>query len=78
MKDLIPEVSDGGDQTFRFCGIWSKNRWEWMTTLLACMHYKATVVGFFDAMGTVSVEYILNQTEMSTIMRCMVGTWHFH
>ena len=63
--NLCPEV---GDEGFRFCGIWSKNRAEWMTTLLACMHYKITVVGFYDAMGTQSVEFILNQTEMQTIV----------
>ena len=53
---------------FRFCGIWAKNRQEWMTTLYACMYYKMTVVGFYDAMGVVSLEYILNQTEMTTIV----------
>ena len=63
--DACPEV---GDEGFRFCGIWAKNRWEWMTTLLACMHYKITVVGFYDAMGVSSVEFILNQTEMSSII----------
>jgi long-chain acyl-CoA synthetase len=64
MLDLCPEIEGG----FKFCGIWSKNRWEWMTTLLACMHYKITVVGFYDAMGTSSVEFILNQTEMTSII----------
>ena len=32
------------------------------------MHYKMTVVGFYDAMGSVSVEFILNQTEMTSII----------
>ena len=64
-QNLCPEV---GDEGFKFCGIWSKNRWEWITTLLACMHYKITVVGFYDAMGTSSVEFILNQTEMTSII----------
>lgn len=32
------------------------------------MHYRMTVVGFYDAMGSVSVEFILNQTEMQTII----------
>ena len=32
------------------------------------MYYKMTVVGFYDAMGVVSLEYILNQTEMTTIV----------
>ena len=61
---LCPEKDDG----FKFCGIWAKNRWEWTTTLLGCMHYKITTVGFYDAMGTSAVEFILNQTEMTTII----------
>jgi len=32
------------------------------------MHYNYTVVGFYDAMGTTSVEFILNQTEMTSII----------
>jgi len=32
------------------------------------MHYKITTVGFYDAMGTSAVEFILNQTEMTTII----------
>lgn len=63
---LAPEV-DGEDKKWRFVGIWSQNRSEWAKTLLACMHYKMTTVGFYDAMGAQQVEYILNQTEMSSI-----------
>lgn len=49
-------------------GIWAKNRWEWTCSLLASMHYAITTVGFYDAMGIEQVEYILNQTEMTTIV----------
>jgi len=67
--DFCPEVEgEEGGPPLRFCGIWSKNRAEWATTLLACMHYKITVVGFFDAMGTASMDFILNQTQMTTIV----------
>ena len=48
--DLCPKV-EGDGRDWRFLGIWSKNRWEWTTTLLATMHYKITAVGFFDAMS---------------------------
>lgn len=51
----------------RFMGIWSKNRAEWMTTLLACMRVDTTVVGFFDAMGAEAVDFIIKQTELETI-----------
>ena len=61
--NLCPEI-EGEDKMWRFCGIWAKNRWEWTTTVLACMHYKITTVGFYDAMSLEQVEFILNQTEM--------------
>jgi len=67
LNEMCPEIRDG-DKTFRFCGIWSKNRWEWNTTLLACMHYNVTGIGFYDAMGPESVEFVLNQTEMTNMV----------
>lgn len=53
---------------WRFLGVWSKNRWEWVASILACMHYKITTVGFFEAMGQGIVDYIFNQTEMTTVL----------
>jgi long-subunit acyl-CoA synthetase (AMP-forming) len=32
------------------------------------MHYAITTVGFYDAMGVEQVDYILNQTELTTIV----------
>ena len=65
LEDLCPLI---GEEGFRFCGIWSKNRWEWSTTLIACMYYKVIVVGFYDSMGFDAVEFILNQTELTSIV----------
>jgi hypothetical protein len=31
------------------------------------MHYKITNVGFYDAMNVTAVDYIMNQTKISTI-----------
>ena len=50
-ENLAPEVEGEDDKPIRLIGIWSKNRPEWTETLLACMHYRIVVVGFFDAMG---------------------------
>lgn len=57
--DLCPQI-EGEDKLWRFLGIWAKNREEWTTSLLAAMHYKITAVGFFDAMSSEQVEFILN------------------
>lgn len=65
--NLCPQV-EGDGQLWRFIGVWSKNRWEWTETLLAAMHYKITTVGFYDAMSAEQVDFILNQTEMQTVV----------
>ena len=56
---------DGKD--WAFCGIWSKNRWEWHTVQLSAMALKATVIGFYDSMGDSSVDYCLKQTKLETM-----------
>jgi len=48
-------------------GIWAKNREEWITSLIGTMMVSTTVVGFYDAMGPPAVDFITNQTELSTI-----------
>ena len=48
--NLCPKVQ-GKERDWNFLSIWSKNRWEWTVTLLACMHYNVTTVGFYDAIG---------------------------
>uniref|UniRef100_UPI0035C6CB46 AMP-binding protein n=1 Tax=Serratia quinivorans TaxID=137545 RepID=UPI0035C6CB46 len=65
--NLCPQI-EGEEKMWRFIGIWMKNRWEWTATLLASMHYKITTVGFYDAMSSEQVDFILNQTEMTTVV----------
>ena len=48
--NLITET-EGDGQKWRFVGIWSKNRWEWLATHIANMYYTQTSIGFFDSMG---------------------------
>lgn len=56
---LITETEGEGRQ-WKFCGIWMKNRWEWTASLLSCMHFSITAVGFYDAMSVEQVDFILN------------------
>lgn len=67
MKNNFCPEHDAEGRTWRFCGIWARNRQEWMVTLLAGMHFNITNVGFYDAMNIQAVDYILNQTELETI-----------
>lgn len=63
---LITET-EGEGKKWKFVGIWSKNRYEWLATHIANMYYNYTTIGFFDSMGLQSVDYIINQTELSCI-----------
>ena len=66
LNPIITEIDEDGKE-WRFCGIWSKNRWEWHTTMLSIMVQRATLIGFYDSMGDASVDYCLNQTKLQTI-----------
>lgn len=66
-KDLFPEVDGEAGEKKRFMGIWAKNRWEWTTSLLISMRTGSAVVGFYDAMGVDAVDFIINQTELSSV-----------
>jgi long-subunit acyl-CoA synthetase (AMP-forming) len=47
----LANVSEGDDKKWKFVGIWSKNRWEWLATHIANMYFNHTSIGFFDSMG---------------------------
>ena len=68
MRELnhAPDIEAEG-RIFRFLGIWSKNREEWLITHLAGMYFNHTTIGFYDAQSAQTVDFILNQTLLTTI-----------
>ena len=64
---LCPDI-EGEGKNWKFLGVWMKNRAEWTLSLLGCMYNSITTVGFFDAMSVEQVDFILNQTEMTTLV----------
>jgi len=64
--DFAP-ATEGDGRTWNFIGLWSKNRAEWLVTHIANMYFNYTSIGFFDSMGVETVNYILKQTELTTI-----------
>lgn len=66
--NLCPEVVTPEDGKLNFIGIYSKNREEWVVTDLAAHLISATVVTFYDTLGESTIEYILDQTKLTTIV----------
>ena len=71
--ELCPEilVNDellGGEKKMRFMGIYSRNREEWIIGSFGCQMDSITIVTLYDTLGMKSIEFILNQTEMTDII----------
>ena len=65
---LVNDESLGGEKKMRFMGIYSRNREEWIIGSFGCQMDSITIVTLYDTLGMKSIEFILNQTEMSTII----------
>lgn len=50
---------EGDGRMWKFTGIWSKNRREWLETELANCHFTITTIGFFDSMGPPAIDFIV-------------------
>lgn len=52
----------------KLVGIFSKNRTEWLLTEYGNFLYDFTMVPLYDTLGPDSIDYVLNQTELTTIV----------
>ena len=68
--NLCPEISidDDKNNKMRFVGIYSRTREEWMIGSLGCQLDSITIVTIYDTLGMNSMEFILRQTELITIL----------
>ena len=64
--NLMPEI-ENEEGIWKFMGIYSKNREEWTITELASVSQAGTTVAFYDTLGPQSVEFVINQTKLTTI-----------
>ena len=64
-------------KVWRFAGIWSRNRWEWNTCFFATQLLNVSLIGFYDAMGLETVEYIVKQHTLPTIFCSQDGLRNF-
>lgn len=63
---MTPDI-EGEGQTWKFMGIYSKNREEWLITNIANMKNSVVTVAFYDTLGPLAVEFVIKQTELTTI-----------
>ena len=70
---LCPEVQAKSGQKFKFFGIYSKNREEWMVSDIASHMNSISIVTFYDTLGDSTIEFILSETNLTTIAMESVG-----
>ena len=66
--NLCPKTDIENDDSFRFLGIYSKNRPEWLLSYFGAVRDSITIVTIYDTLGDIALEYIFNQTKLSTIV----------
>lgn len=65
---LCPKVTTEYDGEFKFLGIYSRNRVEWMIADLGSHANSVTVVTIYDTLGDQAIEFILEQTQLTTVV----------
>jgi long-chain acyl-CoA synthetase len=65
--NLSPKVTNE-EGSFRFVSLYAKNREEWVVTDLGAMAAGITTVTLYDTLGQDSIDYILNQTSIKTVV----------
>ena len=66
--DLCPQRNFEGEPPYRFLGIYSRNKKEWLLSYLGAMRDSITTVTIYDTLGDRAVEFILEQTEVTSIV----------
>lgn len=67
-NDLCPKTVTETDGILRFIALYAKNREEWVITDFSCILTGITVVTLYDTLGKESLEFILDQTYIKTIV----------
>ena len=65
--NLAPDTK-AENKTWKFIGIQSKNCKEWLITHFANMTQNITSVSLYDTLGLDAIQFILDQTEMTTVV----------
>ena len=69
--NLCPEIiidEEDKNKTMKFMGFYSRTREEWIIGNFGCQMDSITIVPIYDTLGMNSMEFILKQTELTTIL----------
>ncbi len=67
--NFCPEIQSNSNGVFRFLGIYSRNNQKFVISDLASHLFSVTVVTIYDSLGDHTIEYIIDQTTLTTM--CM-------
>jgi len=65
--DLVPPIKEYQNYELHLFGVYSKNREEYVITDFAAILYGLTSVPIYDTLGIQAMEFILDQTKITTI-----------
>ena len=66
--NLCPQIDFEDESSFRFLGIYSRNKKEWLLSYLGAMCDSITIVTIYDTLGDRAIEFILEQTQITSIV----------
>ncbi|XP_062520436.1 long-chain-fatty-acid--CoA ligase 5-like [Corticium candelabrum] len=65
---LIKKFSCGNTESSKYIGLYAKNRPEWVITEQAVNAFGLVLVPLYDTLGTNEFSFIINQSELSTVV----------
>ena len=68
VMNMCPIIDIENEGSFRFLGIYSRNKKEWLLSFLGAMKDSITIVTIYETLGDLAVEYILEQTLLTTVV----------
>ena len=66
--NLCPVIEIEKEGPYRFLGIYSRNKKEWLLSYLGAIKDSITIVTVYETLGLIAIEYILEQTQLISIV----------
>ena len=66
--ELCPVINIENEGKYRFLGIYSRIKKEWLLSYLGAIKDSITIVTIYETLGLVAIEYILSQTQLTSVV----------